>query len=116
MQTKVTLENGILLRIGVPSGNPPKENLPGAAPILINVSGILPIPDKTEVAARLGSKPHPMLIYCNGCGKHFDIVAAKGAREYRCPRCEKMQVFNLETLINQAMEQTQKMLRKKHGR
>ena len=60
--------------------------------------------------------PRAMLIYCNGCGKHFDIVvAAKGPENYRCPTCGKVQVFDLEAFVNKALEQGKKMLRKRRG-
>jgi predicted RNA-binding Zn-ribbon protein involved in translation (DUF1610 family) len=114
VETKITLEDGIFLRIKVPAGKKKKEVMLGPIPILINVSGVLPKPGKTA-AAVFSSKPHPMMIYCNGCGKHFDIVAGKGAREYRCPHCGKVQTFSLETLISQALEQGEKMLRRKRS-
>ncbi len=64
----------------------------------------------------LGSKPQAMMIYCNECGKHFDIVVAgKGPQKYRCPACGKIQVFDLEALVNKAIEQSNKMLRRRRG-
>lgn len=107
---KAILENDVL-RIEVPSA---KRNIGSFTSKRINISGITAKPG--EIAAFLGSKSHPMMIYCNGCEKHFDIVAGKGAREYRCPHCGKVQTFSLETLVNQAMEQSQKMLRKRGSR
>ena len=63
------------------------------------------------------SKPRAMLIYCNGCGKHFDIVVTdKGSRDYRCPACGKVQAFDLEAFVNQALEQDKQMLKKRRGR
>ena len=60
--------------------------------------------------------PVAMMIYCNGCGKHFDIVVtSKDPADHRCPACGKMQVFGLEALIRKAMEQGKRMLRKTHG-
>jgi hypothetical protein len=54
--------------------------------------------------------PKSMLIYCNGCGKHFDIViTAMGPHDYTCPSCGKVQVFDLEALVKQVMEQSKKM-------
>ena len=112
---KIDLEKGVL-RISVPSGEEKKEIMLGPIPIPINISGILPVPGKS-VASILESKPHPMMIYCNGCGKHFDIiVAGKGPQEYRCPHCGHLQAFNLEGLINQVMAQAGKMVRGKRGR
>ncbi len=61
--------------------------------------------------------PKTMLIYCNGCGKHFDIViTGKGPGNYPCPACGKIQVFDLETLISKVIEQSKNMLGKKRGR
>lgn len=61
--------------------------------------------------------PQPMLIYCNGCGKHFDIViTGKGPHDYTCPACGKVQAFDLEALVNQVMEQCKNISRKKRGR
>lgn len=61
--------------------------------------------------------PVTMMIYCNGCGKHFDIVVtSKDSADHRCPACGKVQVFGLESLLRKAMEQGKRMLRKTHGR
>ena len=61
--------------------------------------------------------PVTMMIYCNGCGKHFDIViATKDPADHRCPACGKVQVFGLEALITKAIEQGKRMLRKTQGR
>jgi len=62
-------------------------------------------------------KPRAMLIYCNGCGTHFDIVVTgKGSRDYRCPACGKVHAFDLEAFVNQALEQGKQMLKKRRGR
>ena len=62
-------------------------------------------------------EPREMLIYCDGCGKHFDIVVTgKGPKDYRCPACGKVQAFDLEALVNKAIEQGRQMLKKKRGR
>jgi hypothetical protein len=72
----------------------------------------VPMKDKSS-----GSKPREMLIYCNGCGKHFDImVTGKGPKEYRCPACGKVQAFDLEVFVKKAIEQSKHMLKKKRGR
>ena len=107
----ITLHNDVL-RFEVPSTN---KKAPGSAPGPIKVPDIL---RTGQIAAAIfGSVPRSMMIYCKGCGKHFDIVVtAKGAQEYRCPHCAEMQLFDLENLINQAMEQASKMFRKKRGR
>lgn len=61
--------------------------------------------------------PKNMLIYCDGCGKHFDIVVAgKGPADYQCPACGKVQTFDLEALINKVIEQSKNVLRRKRGR
>jgi predicted RNA-binding Zn-ribbon protein involved in translation (DUF1610 family) len=45
-------------------------------------------------ASSLAAFPRSMLIYCNGCGKHFDIViTGKGPGNYPCPACGKVQVL-----------------------
>ena len=65
----------------------------------------------------LSDFPINMLIYCAGCGKHFDIViAGKGPGSYSCPACGKVQVFDLEALVNQVIEQGKKMPGRKRGR
>ena len=62
-------------------------------------------------------EPHEMMIYCNGCGKHFDIVVTgKGSRDYHCPACGKVQAFDLGALVKKAIEQSKKMSKKKRGR
>jgi DNA-directed RNA polymerase subunit RPC12/RpoP len=72
----------------------------------------MPTKDKSS-----GSKPRTMMIYCNGCGKHFDIViTGKGSRDYRCPACGKIHAFDLEAFVNQAIEQGKQMLKKKRSR
>ncbi len=54
--------------------------------------------------------PVSMMIYCSGCEKHFDIVIpGKGVGNYRCPACRKNHVFDLETFVNKAVEQSRKM-------
>jgi len=60
--------------------------------------------------------PVEMMIYCNQCGKHFDIVVTgKGSQKYRCPACGEVHVFDLEVFVNKALEQCYKMLGKKRG-
>jgi hypothetical protein len=57
--------------------------------------------------------PRTMMIYCNECGKHFDIVlTSKDSKNYRCPACGKVHVFDLEAFVNKAIEQGKKMLKK----
>ena len=61
-------------------------------------------------------KPQTMLIYCDGCGKHFDItITEKGPQDYGCPSCGRVQTFDLEALIKKAIEQGLKMTRKRPG-
>lgn len=73
---------------------------------------VVPVKDKFT-----GGKPREMLIYCNGCGKHFDIViTGKGSRDYRCPACGKVQSLDLEVFMKKAVEQSRKMLKQKRGR
>lgn len=61
--------------------------------------------------------PQAMLIYCNGCGKHFDIIITdRGPHDYICPACGKVQIFDLEALVNQVMEQHKKRTGKNRGR
>ena len=61
--------------------------------------------------------PITMMIYCNECGKHFDIVvASKDPADHRCPACGKVHVFGLEAFMRKAIEQGKRMLRKTHGR
>jgi len=63
------------------------------------------------------NEPHEMLIYCDGCGKHFDIViTGQGPQVNRCPACGKVQVFDLKAFVNKAIEQSKQMLKKKRGR
>lgn len=58
-------------------------------------------------------EPRAMMIYCNGCGKHFDIViTGKGSKDYRCPACGKVQAFDLGALVKKAIEQGQQMSKK----
>jgi len=60
--------------------------------------------------------PVTMMIYCNGCGRHFDIVVtSKDSADHRCPACGKVHAFGLEAFIRKAMEQGKRMLRKTHG-
>lgn len=90
---------------------PPGHSLANARVIFVKGRLRIEVPKDDE---RLRSKPRTMLIYCNGCGKHFDIViAGKGPKEYRCPACGKVQVFDLEEFVKKAIEQGQKMLEKK---
>jgi hypothetical protein len=54
--------------------------------------------------------PISMLIYCNGCGKHFDIViTGKGSHDYTCPACGKIQAFDLEAFVKQVMKQSKNL-------
>src|SRR5579862_5807879 len=72
----------------------------------------IPMKDKSS-----GSKPREMLIYCDGCGKHFDIViTGKGSKDYRCPNCGKVQSLDLEAFLKKAIAQSQQMLKKKRRR
>jgi hypothetical protein len=82
------------------------------------VKGVLRIevPPGREVPF-LADFPKTMLIYCDGCGKHFDIViTGKGPGNYPCPAGGKVQIFDLEALVNQVIEQSNKMFGKKRGR
>jgi uncharacterized protein YlaI len=61
--------------------------------------------------------PIAMMIYCNECERLFDIViASKDSRNFRCPLCGKVHVFDLETFAEKAVEHSQKMMTKTHGR
>ena len=61
--------------------------------------------------------PKNMLIYCNGCGKHFDIVINDaGPNSYACPACGKAQIFDFKALIDQVMQQAKNLSSKKRGR
>ncbi len=61
--------------------------------------------------------PYSMIICCNECGKHFDIVVSReGSQKYPCSACGKEMVFDLEAFVRKAIEQTRKMHRKKRGR
>jgi hypothetical protein len=61
--------------------------------------------------------PYSMMIRCNDCGKHFDIVVTgEGSQEYPCAACGKELVFDLEAFVRKAIEQTKKMHRKRRGR
>jgi hypothetical protein len=54
-----------------------------------------------------------MMIYCNECGKHFDIViASEGFHKYPCTACGKELLFDLEAFLRKAIEQSRKMSRK----
>ena len=60
--------------------------------------------------------PITMMIYCPECGTHFDIVVtSEGSKNYRCPACEKVQVFDLDAFTKRAIEQSRKMFRKPRG-
>ncbi len=79
-------------------------------------NGILRIemPRKKE---SVRSRPTAMMIYCNGCGKLFDIVVtSKGSRNYRCPACGMVQAFDFGAFLKKAVEQSRKMAGKKRGR
>lgn len=57
--------------------------------------------------------PVSMMIYCSECGKHFDIVVTgKGSKNYRCSACGVVQAFDLDSLLQKAIEQGNKMLGK----
>lgn len=74
------------------------------------------VPPGKDVAF-LSAFPKSMLIYCNGCGKHFDIViVGKGSANYSCPACGKVQIFDLEAFVNRVIEQSKNLLGKKRGR
>ncbi len=61
--------------------------------------------------------PKNMLIYCNGCGKHFDIVINDaGPNSHTCPNCGKAQIFDFKALIDQVMQQAKQLRGKKRGR
>ena len=63
------------------------------------------------------ARPRTMLIYCDACGKHFDIsITGKGPRKYRCPICGTVQVFDLDALVKKAIEQGYTMLKRRRGR
>jgi tRNA(Ile2) C34 agmatinyltransferase TiaS len=60
--------------------------------------------------------PVEMLIYCNECGKHFDIVVtSEGSKNYRCPACRRVHVFDLDAFVQKAIDQCKQMLRKASG-
>ena len=95
-------------------GITPNHNLAGARATL--TKGVLRI-EIPMIDNSSGTKPREMLIYCDGCGKHFDIViTGKGPKDYRCPNCGKVQSLDLEAFLKTAMEQSQRMLKKKRGR
>ena len=100
---KATFAKGIL-RIEVPM----KDKSSG--------SRVISMSTPESLLASFLKKPREMMIYCNGCGKHFDIVVTgKGSRDYRCPACGKIHAFDLEAFVNQALEQGKRMLKKKRG-
>jgi hypothetical protein len=73
--------------------------------------------DATDYPFMKWNFPVEMMIYCNGCGKHFDIVVkSKNPADHRCPACGKVHVFGLEAFIRKAIEQGKRMLRKTQGR
>jgi Hsp20/alpha crystallin family len=95
-------------------GIKPDHSLADAKASLMNGVLRIDVPTKDKSS---GSKPRTMMIYCNGCGKHFDIViTGKGSRDYRCPACGKVQAFDLEAFVKKAIEQGKQMLKKKRGR
>ena len=60
--------------------------------------------------------PVDMMIYCRECGKLFDVVVSgEGSKDYRCPDCGKVQVFDLDAFTRKAIEQSRRMLRKPRG-
>lgn len=73
--------------------------------------------------ANLAPEPMPwkfpisMMIYCDGCGQHFDIVVnRKEPEDHRCPVCGHVQALGLGGLVQKAIEQSMKMSGKKGGR
>lgn len=63
------------------------------------------------------SKPLNMIIYCDGCGRHFDIVVArKGSESHRCPACGEVHDFDFDSFVNKAVEQSKTMLKRPGGR
>jgi hypothetical protein len=49
--------------------------------------------------------PYSMIICCNECGKHFDIVVSReGSQKYPCSACGKELVFDLEAFMRKAIE------------
>jgi len=57
--------------------------------------------------------PVEMMIYCNECGKHFDIsIADRKPANYPCPACGKVHLFDLEAFVTRAIQQSMKMLGK----
>ena len=94
------------IKFEIPSGyNPAKLKM---SQIIKGVWRIEIPPGK--LTSFLDDFPKSMLIYCNGCGKHFDIViTARGPHDYACPACGKIQAFDLEALVKQVMEQSKNM-------
>jgi phage FluMu protein Com len=63
-----------------------------------------------------GKLPVNMMIYCRKCGRLFDVVVmAEGSHDYLCPTCGKVQAFDLEAFLKNAIEQTRKMRQKPKG-
>lgn len=61
--------------------------------------------------------PRPMLLYCTGCGKHFDIVlTSQKPSDYQCPSCGMVQQFAFGEFLNKAIKHSQEMFRRKRGR
>ena len=92
---------------------------PGYSPAGAKVSfnnGVLRIempPSKDSLV----SKPLKMMIYCDGCRRHFDIVVARKSPEpHRCPACGKVHNFDFDSFVNKAVEQSKKMLKRPRGR
>jgi hypothetical protein len=95
-------------------GITPNHDLMGARANLIKGILRIEIPIKGKSSA---SRRREMLIYCDGCGKHFDIViTGKGPRDYCCPACGKVLTFDLEGFLKKAVEQSKKMSRKRPRR
>jgi hypothetical protein len=95
------------LRIEVPM----KDKSSGFQPMTVSM------PTSESLLASFLKEPRAMMIYCNGCGKHFDIVVTgKGSKDYHCPACGKVQAFDLGALVKKAIEQGKQMLKKKRGR
>jgi predicted nucleic acid-binding Zn ribbon protein len=54
--------------------------------------------------------PIKMMIRCNECGRHSDIVVSStDSEDHRCPACGKVQGFALEAFVKKAIDQTKKM-------
>ena len=73
--------------------------------------------DATDFPFNQWNFPVTMMIYCDGCGKHFDIVvASEDSAVHHCPVCGKEHVFGLGAFVRKAIEHGKRMLKKTHGR